>query len=153
MNHDAVAVQLCLSAGLNEAQTDALLTRLSEIFVSDHMPKVFFFQPVPPLYRLTLDKKTVDQINSLKDPQPTELVKVPSDGKTRIVPEYQTGGALYWEDQYFCVPVAAPAAQEPLAVDLKPHLEWALRRIAASLDVGDHFEAARAALAASEEKS
>lgn len=29
MNHDAISVQLCLSAGLSETQTDVLLTRLT----------------------------------------------------------------------------------------------------------------------------
>lgn len=34
------------------------------------------------------------------------------------------------------------------APDLRPHLEWALRRIAASLDIGERYEAAQAALEA-----
>jgi hypothetical protein len=36
-----------------------------------------------------------------------------------------------------------PAASTP---DLRPHLEWALRRISTSLDKGEHWEAARTAL-------
>lgn len=38
-----------------------------------------------------------------------------------------------------------PLASAPVA-DLRPHLEWALRRIRTSLDTGDKYEAAQAAL-------
>jgi hypothetical protein len=41
--------------------------------------------------------------------------------------------------------VRAALASAPVA-DLRPHLEWALRRIRTSLDTGDKYEAAQAAL-------
>lgn len=47
MNHDAVSVQLCRSAGLSDADTDALLTRLarSSGLVSDGSTASYYELP------------------------------------------------------------------------------------------------------------
>lgn len=55
------------------------------------------------------------------------------------------------EDQFAnCESIVTAAGVEPPAstpvADLRPHLEWALRRIRTSLDTGDKYEAAQAAL-------